>query len=392
MVAGSAGRARGAGPRRPRWFGMEDDYYQLLDVARDATSQDIKRAFREIARKCHPDVSGGDPELEERFKRSRLAYETLMDPVARARYDRRAQRKSAGTGAPPPGGSFFDAFWKASEKTYEKPSRVNVRAAHTGRKNPGNDVSLDDLFDGWGRGTAPPPAADPADEPDPRSGEAPAGRDVYVELEVPADVARDGGSVTTVYHRMQRSDAWRPGSPDAGVVRIQDLAEIRIIPGTRNGEVLRERGLGDVGAWGGPPGDLICSVRIVAGPRRAAPPPTPAPPPRAAPPPRSAPPPPAAEPPPAARAEEEPPDAILDISVVEALLGGRVTVETPQGRVRATIPPCTSSGMRMRLKGKGPAGADGQPVDWFVVTRIVVPATLDAESRRLIEEFARLNP
>jgi curved DNA-binding protein len=373
---------------------MEDDYYQLLGVTRDATSNDIKRAFREIARKCHPDVSGGDAALEERFKQARLAYETLMDPVARARYDRRAQRRSAGGGAPPPGGTFFDAFWKASEKTYDQPSRVHTRA-QTGRKNPGNDVSLDDLFDGWGQfGTGGAPGV-PGGPGEPASGGPAPGQDVHVELEVPADVARNGGSVTAVYHRLQRSDTWRPGSPDPGVVRIQDLAEIRIVPGTRNGETLRERGLGDAGVHGGPAGDLFCTVRLVAPGRSARPEPGPRP---APPPPRAAPPPPRAAPPepePSAPTpvEEEPPaDAILDISVVEALLGGRVSVETPQGRVRATIPPCTSSGVRMRLKGKGPPGPDGQPADWFLVTRIVVPASLDAESRRLIEEFARLNP
>lgn len=373
---------------------MEQDYYEVLGVARDATSQDIKRAFREIARKCHPDVSGGDAEAEERFKSARLAYETLMDPVARARYDRRAERRAAGGGAPPPGGTFFDAFWKASERAYHGPPPSRARA--TGRKNSGNDVSLDDLFDGWGRtGARPGPSAAPDPEPEPAPDEPmPPGQDVHVELEVPWEVARDGGAVTTVYYRLQRSDAWRPGSPDPGVVRVQDLAEVRIVPGTRTGEVLRERGLGDAGRHGGAFGDLYCTVKVIGGPRvRVTPPPAAdrsAGPRRAPPPPHPPPPEPEAAPPPTPA--EPPPDAVLDITVVEALLGGRVSVETPQGKIRATIPPCTSSGVRMRLKGKGPAGPDGQPTDWYLVTRIVVPSSLDPESRRLVEEFARLNP
>jgi curved DNA-binding protein len=69
-----------------------------------------------------------------------------------------------------------------------------------------------------------------------------------------------------------------------------------------------------------------------------------------------------------------------------------VSVETPQGPVRITIPPGTSSGTRMRLKGRGAPGAGGEPGDLYVVTRIVVPKELDPESRRLVEEFARLNP
>ncbi|MEQ1564841.1 MAG: DnaJ C-terminal domain-containing protein, partial [Myxococcota bacterium] len=85
-------------------------------------------------------------------------------------------------------------------------------------------------------------------------------------------------------------------------------------------------------------------------------------------------------------------EGTVDLSIVEALLGGRVALDTPQGRVRLTIPPGTSSGVRLRLKARGPAGADGSPTDWYAVTRIVVPRELDPESRRLIEAFARLNP
>ena len=89
---------------------MASDYYSVLGVPRDATSKDIKRAFRQIARECHPDVAGEDPEAAETFKKARIAYETLMDPTARARYDRRQARR--GPGAPLGGGSFFEAFYR----------------------------------------------------------------------------------------------------------------------------------------------------------------------------------------------------------------------------------------------------------------------------------------
>src|SRR6185295_6171716 len=102
------------------------------------------------------------------------------------------------------------------------------------------------------------------------------GDDVRLSLDVPEKIARDGGSLTAVYYRMQRADSWRPGAPDAGTVRVQDIADIRIIPGTKGGEVLRERGLGSAGAHGGPYGDLVATVRIV-GERAKPPPPAPAP-------------------------------------------------------------------------------------------------------------------
>lgn len=356
-------------PRRiPR---MSTDYYEVLGVQKDASAQDIKKAFRQIARECHPDVSGGDPAAEERFRKARNAYETLMDPVTRARYDRRGQRRSSGFGAN--GGSFFDEFYR---RTGEQNPGAQ-RGPHTRRKpkknDPRNNIGLDDLFNmdfGFGSGSPDAERPSPGPEGAPR-GPSP-GSDVEIRLDVPVDVAQRGGSVTAVYHRMQRSDSWRPGTGDDGLVRVQDIADVRILPGTREGLVLRERGLGDAGPFGGIYGDLVATVRLVG---RASPPP----PPRPEPAPR-----PTARP---ATSTGDGSDHTLEISVVEALLGGRVELETPAGKVRLTIPPGTSGGTRMRLKGKGAGGED-----LYVEVRIRVPRTLDEESRQLIEAFARLNP
>lgn len=403
------------------------DYYEILGVEKEASAQDIKKAFRQIARECHPDVTGDDPVAEERFKAARKAYETLIDPVTRGRYDRRGQRKFTG-------GSFFDAFYRHTGGQTDAdapgkgppPPKPRTYGTHdaggspgAGRKarhNPGNDLDLEDLFNGFGdfgfgqnggpkaasgskRSAPPPPGASsaPPRDPTPERGE-----DVEIELEVDARTARDGGTVTAVYNRQQRSSTWRPASGESGVARVQDIADIRIIPGTSSGEVLREKGLGDAGAFGGPYGDLIVRVRVVGARHRPSPPPPDRfdfdPPsqeePRAshrakAEVHRTPPPPPPRTPPPAEEPQKSEPIATMDvdISVAEALLGGRVPLETPQGRVRIAIPPGTSSGARMRLKGKGASGED-----LFVVIRIVVPKDLDEESRRLIEEFARLNP
>ena len=153
---------------------MSTDYYELLGVPRDATAQDIKKAFRTIARECHPDVSGGDPAAEERFKKARNAYETLMDPVTRARYDRRGERRSQGFGAG--GGSFFDAFYKA---TGERDAGAQ-RGPHTrqSRKDDArkNNIGLDDLFNvgdfgfGSNTGSQPPPPGPSSGPPRPMPG------------------------------------------------------------------------------------------------------------------------------------------------------------------------------------------------------------------------------
>lgn len=281
----------------------------------------------------------------------------------------------------PAGGSFFDAFWRATGQREEEQQRARQPSyaqgdaggaprgsRKTGKNDPGNSVTLDDLFNdfgdfGFGRGRGGQQASAP---PPPRMAPEP-GDDVHIELDVPADVASGGGSVTAVYYRMQRADSWRPGAPDPGLVRVQDIADVRVIPGTTEGAVLRERGLGNAGPHGGPYGDLVVVVRITG---------------------RTTPPPPEEQVEPA----EDGDVLTVDISVVEALLGGRVTLRTPQGSVKLTIPAGTSGGTRMRLKGRGAPDPEGRPTDLYVVTRIVVPKQLDEESRRLIEEFARLNP
>ncbi len=352
---------------------MALDYYTVLGVQRGATPQEIKRAFRQIARECHPDVSGGDPIAEERFKAARAAYETLMDPVARARYDRRGRRRPD----PAPGPS-FDAFWRATGRREGRPSPdPGIRRARGGRfnvKDPGNAVTLDDLFDDLGgpqeqrSGAQTAQATGRAQRPGPAGAEPRAGGDVHIDVDVPAQVAASGGSVTAIYHRLQRADSWRPGAVDPGLVRVQDIADVRVIPGTREGELLRERGLGNAGAHGGPYGDLVVRVRLQGSIRSGARP----------------------EPPWSDAAT--PGDRVVDISVVEALLGGRITIETPQGSVKLTIPPGTSGNTRMRLKARGAPDAEGHPTDLYVVTRICVPRRLDEASRQLIEAFARLNP
>ena len=127
---------------------MSEDYYSILGVPKDATSQDIKRSFRHIARECHPDVSGGSQEAEERFRQARQAYETLMDPVTRARYDRRRQRRQQ------MGGSFFDAFYNRSgggDGNSTGPSYAPNVSGGSGtrrgrRHDSSNELDLEDLF------------------------------------------------------------------------------------------------------------------------------------------------------------------------------------------------------------------------------------------------------
>jgi DnaJ-class molecular chaperone len=350
---------------------MKQDFYAILGLTQNATEQAIKKAFRQIARECHPDVAKGDIELEKKFQLAKEAYEVLVNKRSRAAYDRRGQKRVHS------GGSFFDAFYRATGRG-EDQSSVRTRQARrvhsAASEDEGNDVDLDDLFQDFGFGASKADSQQGRFRMGAQSSSSPArhGADIHLDVDVPAGIAGKGGSVTVRYSRFRRSDTWQPGSSDSGILRVDEMENVRVLPGTQTGETLLERGLGDAGAYGGGYGDLVLHVQVVGenagkkdrhrGREKA-------------------------------RSGTDPGELVtLDISLVEALLGGRVPLDTPAGRVRVTIPPCTSSGVRFRLKGKGAEDHHGQATDLVVEARIVVPAELDEESKRLIEEFAKLNP
>jgi curved DNA-binding protein len=346
------------------------DPYKILGLDPTATPQEIKKAFRQIAHECHPDVAKESPAAAERFKKAREAYETLIDPSARARHDRRKEGRS----------SPLDGFWGSMDGARPE------NGAQTSMDQ-GNDLDLEDLMRdfgsfaefGFGRG-----AKAPRPEPEPRrtrTGPRPEpGRDIHVRVDVPPAIAERGGQVPITYRRRVRMDVGRE------LHTIEEMHELRIPPGTRHGETLRVPRMGDLGTGGARPGDLVADIVVTGAQTQEA---------RC---PRGG-----------FRNGEKAPDARstdnpsaskpstdaprpLPISVTEALLGGRVEVETPGGRVRLVIPPCTSSGARFRVRGKGEPDADGRPKDIYFEARIVVPSSLDDESRGLVEQFARLNP
>jgi DnaJ-class molecular chaperone len=201
-------------------------------------------------------------------------------------------------------------------------------------------------------------------------------------VDVPEDVASAGGSVTVLYRRLRRTEDGR------SVAQADEIHDLRVPPGTRDGETLRVPRMGHASLGVGGTGELVATVRLVKGsptgrmrmPARE----TPRPEPRATD--AHAPP---VEPPPRAEAPPRAPDEVVtvEVGVAEALLGGHVEVPVADGRVTVVVPPCSSSGLRLRVRGRGRDGGDV-----VAELRIVVPRSLDAESRALIERFAALNP
>ena len=361
--------------------GSGGDLYAVLGVSPDASPNDVRKAFRALAKELHPDVVGDDPVRTARFKEVAAAYETLSDPDRRAQYDRARARRAARAGGRPPGGFDFGQSgpWQG------RPGWDGGFGAGADKARPRGpttrDLDLEDLFNDLGGGDF----GFGAQEGRARTAPQP-GRDIAVFVDVPAETAARGGLVTVAYSRLKRVDG------GVTLVRAEELHELRVPPGTRSGDTLRVERLGDAGEAGGPYGDLVADVRVVGvysdeGAGRRAP----------------------GEPradgaDPFARTrggpEGAPPggpgvgehEVVVDVGVAEAILGGRVVVETPTGTVRVSMPAGTSSGARLRLRGRGLPGPGGVARDVVAVVRIVVPKVLDEESRRLIERFAELNP
>jgi DnaJ-class molecular chaperone len=356
-----------------------DGLYADLGLAPGAAADEIKRAFRKIARECHPDVSGGDPAKEARFQRARDAYETLSDP------EKRAAAEAASRPPPPPRakqgravdeqGAFFHAFYRRAAGKSPEPAAKTHSGTFRARAAPpppaGSD-KLDDLFADFGFGAS-------GGGPRPSAGGTPGapkrGDDVILDLEVPAEVARRGGRVMARYARLGRSPTWTPSNASPGIEPRREEVELEVPPETRHASVRRYSGLGDCGPHGGPAGDLVVRMRVLDDPAERAP--------GKAVPPRGA---------EAASEAGAPERVVVDVSVWEALLGGRVEVDTPSGRVKMSFPPCTASGRSFRLRGRGAPGPSGAPGDVVVELRVVMPERLDDEARRLVEQLAALYP
>jgi curved DNA-binding protein len=261
------------------------DYYDALGVPRDASEEDIRRAYRRLARQYHPDVNKA-PDAEDRFKAISEAYEVLRDSEKRSLYDRFGESSKAGqdvSDAPGFGGD--DGFSEFFESLFGR-----SRAAG---------------FEGFSTRA----------------------RDVEAVLDLSLEEAASGG------HR------WISLGNGRSI-------EISIPPGVHDGERIRVAGQGAEG------GDLQLRVRLLPHPRFRV----------------------------------EGPDLYTDLPVApwEAALGASVDVQTLTGRVKLRVPPGSSSGRQLRLRGEGLRGGD-----LYAVVKIVVPSKLSRKERQLFEQLAR---
>ena len=302
---------------------MARDFYQALGVSRDASTEEIDRAYRKLARRYHPDVNSG-PEAEDRFKEISEAHQVLSDPETRKRYDR-----------------FGEDFRRVPEG-YDADDRVRAGSGRGRRRGTGGrggvwvggsyggagpaGINIDDLFGDLFSGAGPI-----------------RGADQEAELELTVEEAYRGG---------QRRLTLSGGSGSQTI-------DVTIPPGVVDGQRIRLSGQGGRGNGNAQAGDLYLVVRIAPHPRY--------------------------------RLSGRDIHLQLPVTPWEAALGATVPVTIPDGEVKVRVPPGSSSGRRLRLRGEGMPNPNGRPGDLYVEVRIHVPPRLNKRERQLFEELAAVS-
>jgi len=308
------------------------DLYAVLGVARDADADAIRTAYRQLARKFHPDLNAGDKKAEDRFKEVSHAYDVLSDPEKRARYD-----------------EFGDISLEAGfdAEAARAAQRMGGFRAHPGGGFAGGGaeglgIDLDDLLGGVFGGRARGRGG--------RTVRGWPGEDLEVALELDFLEAALG---TTKQLAVARPDA--SGNPQI------ERVTVRIPAGVDEGGRIRVPGKGAEGQGDGPPGDLYARIRIR----------------------------------PHAFFRREGRDVHLDLPVTvgEATLGAKIEIPTLEGKATVTVPAGSDSGRRLRLRGKGIASPkSGARGNLYATVQIRVWTGLDPEARETVQELAEFDP
>jgi molecular chaperone DnaJ len=344
----------------------EKDYYKVLGVSPDASKDEIRKAYRKLAKKYHPDRNKGSDSAQEKFKEISEAYNVLSKPEKRKKYDQLRQAHRRG-GA---GFNFEDIFG----------GKGGGRARSAGQE-PFSGGSFSDLFSsifGESRGAGPSYSTSER------------GRDIRSRIKIPFEKAARGGKVTVKIPRQQEcprcgGTGAAPGTrvdicPQCGgrgrtssglggfsmsqvcpqcfgrgkiiqnpcglcngdgTIEVQADVEVNIPPGIENGQKLRLSGMGEPGVAGGRAGDLILEIEVGGHPTF--------------------------------RRKGLDVYSTLTVSVGEAALGTEKDVKTMNGTVKLKIPPGSQPGQKLRLKKRGIKGKDGRQGDHYVELKVRIP-------------------
>jgi len=310
------------------------DYYETLGVSKTASEDEIKSAFRKLARKYHPDVAKDKKEAEEKFKQINEAYEVLSDPEKRRKYDQLGENwnQPGGFQPPPqwgggqPGGGYH---WGGSGEN----GGVEFEFGGTGFSD------FFEAFFGGGRGRS---AFGGFGQ---RGTMAERGSDVEADIMVTLEEALHGST--------RQVSLRRAGS------KKTETYQVKIPRGVREGQRIRLAGQGQAGERGGKSGDLFLRVRLARHPDFSV----------------------------------EGSDLVHEVKIApwQAVLGDQIIVPTLEGNARLKLPPGTQGGQRFRLRGRGLPGVSGQRGDLYVVVQITVPKKLSDSEQKLWKQLAQLH-
>lgn len=330
------------------------DYYKILGVARGANADEIKKAFRKLARKYHPDVNPGDKKAEEKFKEINEAYEVLSDADKRKKYDTLGPNWQEQFGPSPAG----------SRRTYQYSGSRGGTPFEFDPNGPGFSDFFEALFGrnnaNGGKGSTGGPTRDMRRR---------AGDNIEQPVEITLQEAYLGGSRTfniqsteicpTCQGTGETNGRLCATCSGQGMVPRNKRIQVKIPAGVDNGSKIRVAGEGQPGIGGGPRGDLYLVITVKLDP--------------------------------AFERKGDDLYADVDVELVKAMLGGEVPVPIPDGRRMAlTIPAETQNNRTFRLAGKGMPHLRGEGAgNLYARVKVVLPMQLSIEERALFETLAR---
>ncbi len=348
------------------------DYYEILGVGRDASDDELRKAYRKLAHKYHPDKTGGDKEAEEKFKEANEAYAILGDAEKRSKYDRFGHeglgaQDFEGFGDFATGFGFGDIFGSVFEDFFGAPRGPRGRAAPRRGADLQYEMGIDlhDAADGIEQKVHVPRAETCADcggtgakpgtqrRPCPQCGGSGQIRHARGVFSVSTTCGRCRGEGTIVEQPCARCNG-------RGRVRAERELLIKIPPGVDTGSRLKLRGEGEAGVHGGPRGDLYVLIHVR----------------------------------PHEVFDRHGDDILCDVPIdfVQAALGTETEVPTLNGKARVKIPAGTQSQRVFRLRGKGMPRLHGRGHgDQLVRIIVEVPTKISSKQRHLLEQFAELS-
>jgi curved DNA-binding protein len=304
---------------------VAEDYYKTMGISRDASPADIQKAYRKLARKFHPDLNPDDKSAKSKFQEVQRAFDVLNDPSKRELYDRYGSSFES-MGAGPRGGG--RGTWGSGPGGAEE---VDFSQFFGERFGADPTSTFGDIFSQFRRAGGRQRRGAP--------GENARGADVSAELEVPFTTAVLGGEAQISVER------------HTGQV---DTLAVKIPAGIDEGKKIRLRGQGEA-VPGGTAGDILITIHVTPHPWFTR--------------------------------HGNNLHVRVPLTLAEAALGAKVDVPTPRGTISLRIPPATSSGKKLRVKGHGVTSRNGQSGDLFAEIEIALPTLLDDESLELIKKL-----